>query len=753
MRHLLRPVVAVLVLAGCALTASAAPAAEDSRNATWHIGLPELWGKDDRGESRNLDIYAVFEDGKWARAVATARRFNTSIHLIDEADVKLDGLNVAGRLKVTLTPDRWVPKDGRCIHLDVVFDGKLDPGDLRLSGTYTGKLGGQTVKGTLMGGAGPTETDWDDAVWTASLNQVTEPGGTDLPMVQVTLGVAGGKVQWGRTGVAWRRGPHRECLFDVSSLTLDGATITGTVTVPNRIIHVGGDPKVVCEVDLLMHRVQGLNGGRARITAKRDGKTLGNPTMAYGRGSAGRGGGKLDPSAPKPLWGYEVDNDPWWVAVEGFKRPESGEHPRLWFRKADIPALRKKAGTETGKAILARLRVLLNGSDGESLPSVFNTTPADNHDKSPKFKPGVFTTWHGAGYGFLHVVTGEKKYADLAREAVGLCFDGKMDRDNRYGWAMPGTALRCGSIITAIGLAHDFCYDAWPEDFRRKVALEIQNFDKEVASGGRVDLKHLAGRTGYPPSSNHYGAHMGAATALLAILGDPGTDTNVLTERLAEFEANLPRILAHGFGDHGWYSEGPHPSRVSANCGMQELLAALRCAAGRDYITPRANTQWITLRWIMEIVPRGGKPSFPSRGTYGGEYFDGEGQSHSGEIAYGFGTIGEQYKPALLWVYENFVKPDRHHYGANTYPHRAVAAFVNWPVGAEPVNPGTVMPKAVADTIHGYFVSRNRWKDADDVVITNLLGIGPEGYHRVKDGGTLHIWGLGTKCYWKTGLG
>ena len=39
----------------------------------------------------------------------------------------------------------------------------------------------------------------------------------------------------------------------------------------------------------------------------------------------------------------------------------------MYFRKADIPALRKKAQTEEGKAIVARLRLLL-GNDGERLP-------------------------------------------------------------------------------------------------------------------------------------------------------------------------------------------------------------------------------------------------------------------------------------------------------------------------------------------------------------------------------------------------
>ncbi len=38
------------------------------------------------------------------------------------------------------------------------------------------------------------------------------------------------------------------------------------------------------------------------------------------------------------------DDSAWPAPVSGFVPPQPGEHPRLLFRKADLPALRKKAG-------------------------------------------------------------------------------------------------------------------------------------------------------------------------------------------------------------------------------------------------------------------------------------------------------------------------------------------------------------------------------------------------------------------------
>jgi hypothetical protein len=42
----------------------------------------------------------------------------------------------------------------------------------------------------------------------------------------------------------------------------------------------------------------------------------------------------------------------WPAPAPGWKTPASGEHPRLFFRKGDLPALKKRAASPEGKAIL-----------------------------------------------------------------------------------------------------------------------------------------------------------------------------------------------------------------------------------------------------------------------------------------------------------------------------------------------------------------------------------------------------------------
>ncbi|MEC8942750.1 MAG: hypothetical protein VYC95_08460, partial [Verrucomicrobiota bacterium] len=72
-----------------------------------------------------------------------------------------------------------------------------------------------------------------------------------------------------------------------------------------------------------------------------------------------RGGIRILIAIAATLSGLELplfaDERPWHVPVEGFVAPASGEHPRLLFRRGDLPALRARAGTPEGRAILKRL--------------------------------------------------------------------------------------------------------------------------------------------------------------------------------------------------------------------------------------------------------------------------------------------------------------------------------------------------------------------------------------------------------------
>ena len=121
----------------------------------------------------------------------------------------------------------------------------------------------------------------------------------------------------------------------------------------------------------------------------------------------------------------------WPTDVPGFVPVKPGEHPRLIFRKADLPALRKRAETPEGKIIMQRVRSQLAAR---------------------------FTTWHAAGYAFLYQLTDDPQYAEQAKQAAEKTLARTANPDGRYTW--PGNGqLRAGPCLTAMALAYDMAYD------------------------------------------------------------------------------------------------------------------------------------------------------------------------------------------------------------------------------------------------------------------------------------------------------
>ena len=462
--------------------------------------------------------------------------------------------------------------------------------------------------------------------------------------------------------------------------------------------------------------------------------------------------------APQPAAGQEAATfEKWAQPVEGYEAPKPGEHPRLFFRKSDVPKLREKAQTPEGKAIVQRLRYLLNGSDGESLATVYSEAdkPYDEDAKRIFREPGAFTITHPVGYGMLYQLTGEQKYADLARQSLDKLFEGQRDKDDRYAWVNAGGQLREGPVVGWVAAAYDLNYDGWPEDYRRMVLGKIQGGEGDEGArftsdqeGSDVNLRRLVFKPRHMAPSNHWGAQVGGAgLALLATMGDPGSDEEFVKRAMAEVKGNAIRNLTEGFGTAGYFAEGPGPSHVASNSAFVPFLQALRVAGGED-LTHVPNAYWITMRWPHEIVSRDGEPVYPVRPFKGNSYGHPEllhgsqlqGMTHGGWFSQGMGAVPEEMVPALLWSYQTFVKEATRGEGEGgeggapmgsfdaTYPHHAVLALVNWPEGGKATNPNEVLPQARFDSVHGYAAFRNRWQDKNDTVVTAWTKTGPTGW-------------------------
>ena len=463
-------------------------------------------------------------------------------------------------------------------------------------------------------------------------------------------------------------------------------------------------------------------------------------TVAMAAGGAGAG-------LPKKI--RDLGTGPWPVEVKGFVPVQGGEHPRLLFRKSDLPALRERMKTPQGKAVLKRLRAQLNGSDGESMTTVFEMPRG-----SKRWPPGGFSISHVAGFGMLYQLTGDKKYADLGRQCFEKSLAGARTIDSRYRLKRATGALRAGPTLGWHALGYDLCYDGWDEAYRLKIARFIQDYNE----GRWCSLPELARGARQHPGSNHWGMQIGgAAMALLAIRDDPGVDSKKIAPLLEQNHQAMLINMTQGFGSGGFFAEGDGTGSMASHITFLTAIQAWRTAGGKDFYTPRPNAQWMMLKWFF-LTALGGDPgnlraSFPERGYYPHNIWQRVGISGAGYFGIGFGVATEQQKAAILWFYNHSGVKEADAKGGfgldapSGYPHHSVLSLVNWPIGRKERDPGEVLPHAFYDNRWHFYAWRNRWRDRNDVILS-ILTHPAKGNMGARAETTLTIQHAGKKTRW-----
>lgn len=169
--------------------------------------------------------------------------------------------------------------------------------------------------------------------------------------------------------------------------------------------------------------------------------------------------------------------------------PKPGEHPRLLFRKADLPALKAKAATPWGQAEISRLRKLLAGKGGPDTEG---------------------PTARAVALGLLYHLTGDAALAEEARMVL------LKDIPNWYNVMYVHGAAAC---VAQAALAYDLLYDTADQDWRETMQSTLM-----------VKMQYLY----YPPvggfndtDGSNWSAMFRSAMGMasLAMLGDPAPAT------------------------------------------------------------------------------------------------------------------------------------------------------------------------------------------------------------------------------------
>lgn len=298
---------------------------------------------------------------------------------------------------------------------------------------------------------------------------------TDFPDLEMELALHGAVID----GEPTPTGPS--LVFEASRYGDRWGRLWGVARNFNVGIHPGRVESAVFEGDSiklkLTFKIEGdawVQGGRANydVTATRgkDGSIQGTYTGMFGvKKMAGAVSGAIKPAVKAPA---------------GFVPIKPGEHPRILFRKSDLPALREKAKTAFGKSALDSM----GGSDGAG---------GDGD---------------AIGMGVKYQITGDAKYAQQARESV-----------EKHMANMTGGALAIGRAWAGrqeqVAVAYDLCYDAWTPEFRK----QVESYLRWITYRCFYDQSKISRSFNWNVQSNYAGPVLaGAAHAGLALWGEKG---------------------------------------------------------------------------------------------------------------------------------------------------------------------------------------------------------------------------------------
>jgi hypothetical protein len=393
----------------------------------------------------------------------------------------------------------------------------------------------------------------------------------------------------------------------------------------------------------------------------------------------------------------------WTEPPAGFRKLEPKEHPRLIFRRSDLPMIKKRLETPEGKAILARML--------EALPK--------QHAKHNKTQP-----YFAAGYAMAYQITGNKAHAEKAKEILSGMMDIGGSQD--IHWA---------PIAQSMAVTLDLCYDTWNAEFRQQV---IDNLAKRT-----VNLSKGEGIGTFAPNPwhNHNGVRAPstgvAAICLLGEMTSDGKEALPDAERMIHLIARDTRryFQYNGIANTGWCLEGGGYKRMTWNSGPGHMIHAYRTALGGDLLAGWWG-HWSVLAEWMEQPPAEKVVAAEAPGS----------DQDSGLFPLGLVTVPESMKAGARWLFDRAYGLEGNKTFGILCAYHAGYLLMNYPFDKPPQPPATSLPWIAPDPTGGHWVFRKPWQGAaDSLLVLNLRSDVQGGCHYEASGRTwdMQLFALG----------
>ncbi len=468
-----------------------------------------------------------------------------------------------------------------------------------------------------------------------------------------------------------------------------------------ELVSADGD-KVVVKMTLCKDAWGPSSPGSAeyRITLKREGDAFGGDFVGTVEYPGREGPVKNDVKGKVTGRLYPL----WTQAPPGFQKLAPNEHPRLIFRKSDLPTLKKHIQTPEGKAIMRRFLEMLPRQHAK-------------HDKNKPFYP--------AGYGLAWQLTGDKAHAEKAKELLAGMLNLGGSQDIHYG-----------PEAQAIAVTLDLCYDAWDAEFRQKV---IDNL-----AGRTRDLYTLSGRArggaSMSPWHNHEGIRAGSAgVAAICLLGEKtgdGKQVPDLERMIHHFARSIRRYFQfNGTSNTGFCLEGSFYKRMTWNSGPGHLIQAYRTALGGDLLAGWPGHWAILGEWMQQ--PPSDRVVTP----------EGLGDDQSAGLwSVGLVTVPEAMKAGARWLFDRAYGLEGNKTFAIHWAYHAGYVLMNYPFDVPARPPSASLPWMAPDPTGGRWIFRRPWQGAkDSLIVLNLRSGMWRGCHYNRSGRTwdMQLFALG----------
>ena len=389
----------------------------------------------------------------------------------------------------------------------------------------------------------------------------------------------------------------------------------------------------------------------------------------------------------------------------------AGAHPRLLFSAEELPGLRGRLDHPALEGLVERVR-----------SEVVRET-----DRSGKWSSILYDS-RVRDHALLYAMTGDPEEAEACWERVLALLEDKVFWQNPRS---KGLTRAYGAL--SVALAYDLCYDAWPEDRRKRVSGELLR----ISQG----MQRSMGRGANTQTANNWqGVRYGAV--LVAALACDEPEGPALAAKAYE---GLIQHLKKNLGPSVWNPEGigylTYPWTFTGPAGIVARRAGLGDLSAK--VPQIRETLWTQFAGTVPIPTMDG-----DRGLYGDLSDDNPRLGSRGTAGLAFAYLPEAAQGAARFAYDQI-------FPAQEFDTRWGGGLYTWlyyPVDTEPENPEQAGRLTFRDNAQGIMLFRNRWQDEEDIVaLVNATARRAQGGHTGADVNTFRLQGLGG--FFVTGAG